>query len=48
LMEEVKKYKEQEESRIQKPDSGLIIPGRWFDRTIPQLPKNIEIDRWAY
>jgi hypothetical protein len=28
LMEEVKKYKEQEESRIQKPDSGLIIPGR--------------------
>ena len=28
LMDEVKKYKEQEESRIQKPDSGLIIPGR--------------------
>ena len=28
LMEEVKKYKEREESRIQKPDSGLIIPGR--------------------
>ena len=28
LMEEVKKYKEQTESRIQKPDSGLIIPGR--------------------
>lgn len=28
LMEEVKKYKEQEEGRIQKPDSGLIIPGR--------------------
>ena len=28
LMEEVKKYQEQEQSRIQKPDSGLIIPGR--------------------
>ena len=28
LMEEVKKYQEQEQGRIQKPDSGLIIPGR--------------------
>ena len=28
LMEEVQKYQEQEQSRIQKPDSGLIIPGR--------------------
>jgi hypothetical protein len=28
LIEEVKKYQEQERSRIQKPDSGLIIPGR--------------------
>ncbi len=28
LIEEVKKYQEQEQSRIQKPDSGLIIPGR--------------------
>lgn len=28
LIEEVKKYQEQERTRIQKPDSGLIIPGR--------------------
>lgn len=28
LVEEVKKYQEQERSRIQKPDSGIIIPGR--------------------
>jgi len=28
LIEEVKKYQEQEQGRIQKPDSGLIIPGR--------------------
>jgi hypothetical protein len=28
LIEEVKKYQEQEQSRIQKADSGLIIPGR--------------------
>ena len=28
LIEEVKKYQEQERSRIQKPASGLIIPGR--------------------
>ena len=28
LIEEVKKYQEQEQSRIQKPPSGLIIPGR--------------------
>ena len=28
LIEEVKKYQEQERSRIQKPDSGIIIPGR--------------------
>ena len=28
LIEEVKKYQENEKSRIQKPDSGLIIPGR--------------------
>jgi hypothetical protein len=28
LIKEVKKYREQEQSRIQKPDSGLIIPGR--------------------
>jgi hypothetical protein len=28
LIEEVKRYQEQEQSRIQKPDSGLIIPGR--------------------
>ena len=28
LIEEVKKYQEQEQSRIQTPDSGLIIPGR--------------------
>ncbi len=26
LMEEVKKYQEQERSQIQKPDSGIIIP----------------------
>jgi len=28
LIEEVKKYQERERSRIQKPASGLIIPGR--------------------
>ena len=28
LIEEVKRYQEQEQSRIQKPASGLIIPGR--------------------
>jgi hypothetical protein len=28
LIEEVKKYQEQDQSRIQKPDSGIIIPGR--------------------
>jgi hypothetical protein len=28
LIEEVKKYQEQEQSQIQKPNSGLIIPGR--------------------
>lgn len=28
LMEEVKKYKQEEEGRIQQPGSGLIIPGR--------------------
>ena len=28
LIEEVKKYQEQEQSRIQKPESGIIIPGR--------------------
>ena len=28
LIEEVKKYQEQEQGRIQQPDSGLIIPGR--------------------
>ena len=28
LIEEVKRYQEQEQSQIQKPDSGLIIPGR--------------------
>jgi hypothetical protein len=28
LMEEVKKYQEQEQGRIQTPGSGLIIPGR--------------------
>ena len=28
LIEEVIKYQEHEQSRIQKPDSGLIIPGR--------------------
>ena len=28
IIEEIKKYQEQEQSRIQKPDSGLIIPGR--------------------
>ncbi len=28
LIEEVKKYQEQEQGRIQKPGSGLIIPGR--------------------
>lgn len=28
LIEEVKKYQEQERSRIQKPGSGIIIPGR--------------------
>ena len=28
LIEEVKKYQENEKSRIQKPESGLIIPGR--------------------
>ena len=28
LIEEVKRYQEQEQSQIQKPDSGIIIPGR--------------------
>ncbi len=28
LIEEVKKYQEQEQTRIQKPDSNIIIPGR--------------------
>jgi hypothetical protein len=28
LIEEVKRYQEQEKSQIQQPDSGLIIPGR--------------------
>ena len=28
LIEEVKRYQEQEQSRIQKTDSGLILPGR--------------------
>jgi hypothetical protein len=28
LIEEVKKYQEQEQGQIQKPDSGIIIPGR--------------------
>jgi hypothetical protein len=28
LIEEVKKYQEQEKARIQKPSSGIIIPGR--------------------
>lgn len=28
LIEEVKKYQEQERSRIQKPESSIIIPGR--------------------
>ena len=28
LAEEAKKYKEQEQSRIEKPQSGIIIPGR--------------------
>ena len=28
LIEEVKKYQEQEKGRIQQPDSGIIIPGR--------------------
>jgi len=28
LIEEVKKYQEQEQGRIQKPESGIIIPGR--------------------
>ena len=28
LIEEVKKYQEQEQSQIQKPDSNIIIPGR--------------------
>jgi len=26
LMEEVKKYQEQEQSQIQKPDSRIIVP----------------------
>ena len=28
LIEEVKRYQEQQDSQIQKPDSGIIIPGR--------------------
>jgi predicted RNA-binding protein with PIN domain len=28
LIEEVKKYQEQQESQIQTPDSNIIIPGR--------------------
>jgi hypothetical protein len=28
LIEEVKKYQEQQQSQIQKPDSNIIIPGR--------------------
>ena len=28
LIEEVKKYQEQQQSEIQKPDSNIIIPGR--------------------
>jgi hypothetical protein len=28
LIEEVKKYQEQQENQIQKPDSNIIIPGR--------------------
>ncbi len=28
LIKEVKKYQEQEQSQIQKPDSNIIIPGR--------------------
>ena len=28
LIQEVKKYQEQEQSQIQKPDSNIIIPGR--------------------
>ncbi len=28
LIEEVKKYQEQEQSQIQQPDSSIIIPGR--------------------
>ncbi len=28
LIEEVKKYQEQEQSRVQKPESNIIIPGR--------------------
>lgn len=28
LIEEVKKYQEQEQTQIQKPDSNIIIPGR--------------------
>ena len=28
LIEEVKKYQEQEQSKIQQPDSNIIIPGR--------------------
>ena len=28
LIEEVKRYQEQQDSQIEKPDSGIIIPGR--------------------
>ena len=28
LIEEIKKYQEQEQSQIQRPDSNIIIPGR--------------------
>ncbi len=28
LVEEVKRYQEQQDTQIQKPDSGIIIPGR--------------------
>jgi hypothetical protein len=28
LIEEVKRYQEQQDSQIQQPDSGIIIPGR--------------------
>ena len=42
LMEQVKKYQEQEQSQIQKPDSRIIIPWRSYTIIISKVQK------WEY